>query len=59
MCDGESLHMAVKALQESSSEEERVSAGGSTHEPVLPPDIMSIYGVVTTTAPVSHYTTSI
>ena len=56
MCDGESLHVAVKALQESSSEEDRVKflqeaalMGQFSH-----PNIISIYGVVTVTAPVSQ-----
>ena len=56
MCDGDPLHVAVKALQENVSEEETVKflqeaavMGQFSH-----PNIASMYGVVTVDDPVSE-----
>ena len=56
VCEGEPLHVAVKTLQQSASEEDGVKflqeagvMGQFSH-----PNIVGMYGVVTVTAPVSE-----
>lgn len=55
VCDGDPMHVAVKALQEDAPEEDRVKflqeaalMGQFSHS-----NIISLYGVVTVTEPVS------